>query len=270
MRSALSLLVLGACANAALERVYIRRDDPFLEPGFLSIEPPLPTPAAAAESVSSSSTACASSSSAVPTSEAVAATSSKMVFAHHIVGNTYTYNANTWANGTDPPPPPFSLPFLTYFCALDIKLAASKGIDAFALNIGSDQWEENQVANAYAAAQSAAPSFKLFISFDMTSLPCASSGDADRIRAYLSRYAAHPNQLLVAGRPFVSTFAGQTCTFGMGVDVNTAWSRVVKSNGVNSYFVPSFFVDPNTFSGYTVLDGAFQVRFFFGVLGGVC
>lgn len=149
-------------------------------------------------------------------------------------------------------------------------MAASKGIDAFALNIGVDAWQESQVANAYAAAQSTMPAFKLFISFDMTSLPCASSGDANRIRAYLTRYAAHPSQLVVGGRAFVSTFAGQTCTFGMGVDVNTAWTRVVKSNGVNSYFVPSFFVDPNTFSQYTVIDGAYQVCSFSFSLAGMC
>lgn len=141
----------------------------------------------------------------------------------------------------------------------DIRLAASKGIDAFALNIGVDSWQPQQVANAYAAAQSVSSSFKLFISFDMTSLPCSSSGDGDYVRGYIARYANHPNQLRVDGRPFVSTFAGQTCTFGTGSGVNAAWAGVVKGGGVNAYFVPSFFVDPATFGGLSVMDGAYQV-----------
>lgn len=43
-----------------------------------------------------------------------------------------------------------------------MKLAASYGIDAFALNVGSDSWQPARVADAYTAA--AATGFKLFMS----------------------------------------------------------------------------------------------------------
>ncbi|KAK7689418.1 hypothetical protein QCA50_007210 [Cerrena zonata] len=163
--------------------------------------------------------------------------SKNLVFAHHIVGNTYNYTVQTWQN--------------------DISLAASKGIDAFALNIGRDSWESGQVSNAYSAAKSLNTTFKLFISFDMTSLPCASTNDAATIRNYVNSYAAHPNQLQYNNSAFISTFAGESCTFG-AASVDQGWTNTVKKNLNSTYFVPSFFVDPATFSKYTVMDGAFN------------
>jgi len=65
-----------------------------------------------------------------------------------MVGNTFPYTKETWLN--------------------DITLAHDHGIDAFALNIGIDSWEPDQVANAYDAAKDSGTDFKLFISFDMT------------------------------------------------------------------------------------------------------
>lgn len=52
----------------------------------------------------------------------------KYVFAHHMVGNTYPYTVDNWAS--------------------DIQLAHANGIDAFALNIGSDEWQPQRVADA--------------------------------------------------------------------------------------------------------------------------
>ena len=52
----------------------------------------------------------------------------KYVFAHHMVGNTYPYTVDNWAS--------------------DIQLAHANGIDAFALNIGSDSWQPQRVADA--------------------------------------------------------------------------------------------------------------------------
>ena len=40
--------------------------------------------------------------------------------------------------------------------------------DAFALNIGRDDWMPARVADAYSAAQALNVKFKLFISFDMS------------------------------------------------------------------------------------------------------
>lgn len=56
-------------------------------------------------------------------------TTSKLVVAHHIVGYTYPYAVSDWES--------------------DIQLAYDSGLDGFALNVGSDSWESQQVANAY-------------------------------------------------------------------------------------------------------------------------
>ena len=71
----------------------------------------------------------------------------------------------------------------------DIALAASRGMyvisfpllptvftngspsDAFALNVGPEDWQYEQVARCYAAALELDARFKLFISFDMTCVP---------------------------------------------------------------------------------------------------
>ena len=83
-----------------------------------------------------------------PVSVAKRASRDKIVTAHHMVGNTYSYTKDAWLK--------------------DIKLAHAYGIDAFALNIGTNDWESTQVANAYEAAKDSGTDFKLFISFDMT------------------------------------------------------------------------------------------------------
>jgi glucan endo-1,3-alpha-glucosidase len=40
--------------------------------------------------------------------------------------------------------------------------------DAFALNVGHEDWQRARVADAYAAALQLQTDFKLFLSFDMT------------------------------------------------------------------------------------------------------
>ncbi|EIN03509.1 glycoside hydrolase family 71 protein [Punctularia strigosozonata HHB-11173 SS5] len=162
----------------------------------------------------------------------------KAVVAHFIVGFTISYSQADWLN--------------------DITQASAMGIDAFALNFGSDPWQPNQIANAYAAAAAHGSSFKLFLSFDMTSIPCASAGDAANIGHALNQYASHPSQFWYKDRPYTSTFGGERCTFGTG-DVNSGWTSAVR-NGVSTpySFVPGFFTDPNTFGSYPVVDGEFN------------
>ena len=145
---------------------------------------------------------------------------------------------------------------------IDIILASSKGIDAFALNIGRDTWEPDQVANAYAAAKSLGSPLKLFFSFDMSSLPCSSRENAGILQMYIRKYANHPNQMLYNGSVLVSTFAGEQCTFGSS-SLNDGWRDTLKVGLPPVYFVPSLFVDPNTFSELTVMDGAFSVSSIF-------
>lgn len=54
--------------------------------------------------------------------------SRKYVVAHHMVGNTFPYTLDDWAE--------------------DITLAHASGIDGFALNCGIDKWESARVADA--------------------------------------------------------------------------------------------------------------------------
>ena len=157
----------------------------------------------------------------------------------------------------------------------DIILAASKGIDAFALNVGADAWESSQVANAYNAASkyngnsnnTAAP-FRLFLSFDMSSLPCSSASDMTALQSYIRTYSNNTSTYKYNGRMLVSTFAGESCLFGAST-LNQGWINAVKPTTTRSnplpaiWFVPSFFIDPATFRNLTVIDGAFHVSCYF-------
>ena len=80
-----------------------------------------------------------------------------------MVGNTYPYQLDDWKKGTWLTR---RLSSLTW--PRDINLALEHGIDGFALNIGSDDWQVARVADAYNAAQGT--KFQLFISFDMAYL----------------------------------------------------------------------------------------------------
>ncbi|KAF8555251.1 glycoside hydrolase family 71 protein [Imleria badia] len=167
--------------------------------------------------------------------------STKYVVAHFMVGNTYPYTLKNWLS--------------------DILLAHQSGIDGFALNAGTDSWQPQQVANAYQAALQSGTGFKLFLSFDMTSLPCSSANDAATLRNYITTYASHPNQLIYNGRVFASTFSGESCQFGQS-SVQSGWSTqfLQQLSGKNAvYFVPSFFVDPSTFQSFKgVIDGIYN------------
>lgn len=170
----------------------------------------------------------------------------KLVVAHHIVGNTFPYTVDTWA--------------------ADIALASANGIDGFALNIGNDPFTESHVADAYQAAQNTNPNFKMFLSFDMSSLPCQTPDGAATLRKFITTYATHPNQLLFGSPPrvFASTFAGESCTFGQGSVADgwkTQFTRHPDLTGQNAvYFMPAFFMDPATFPQFNdVMDGDFNV-----------
>ena len=96
----------------------------------------------------------------------------------------------------------------------------------------------------------------------MSSLPCSTADDASALRDYVTTYASHPNQLLWNGKVFISTFSGESCTFGQG-SVAAGWQNefINQLTGANTVqFVPSFFVAPNTFTNYNgVMDGYFNV-----------
>ncbi|KAE9388651.1 glycoside hydrolase [Gymnopus androsaceus JB14] len=147
----------------------------------------------------------------------------------------------------------------------DITLAQASGIDAFALNMGSDDWQPARVADAYAAAQNSSLDFKMFLSLDMSVLPCSSAADATSLRALVTTYLSHPNQLRYSRGssplPLVSTFAGETCQFGQG-SVAEGWSTQFSQHPDlqgKITFIPSFFVSPSQMSQFNgIVDGTFN------------
>jgi glucan endo-1,3-alpha-glucosidase len=129
--------------------------------------------------------------------------------------------------------------------------------DGFALNVGIDSWQPARVADAFVAVLGT--SFKLFFSFDMTSLSCTSALDATLLSTYINTYALHPNSLFYDGGQVVSTFSGEDCTFGQG-SLNAAWTYAVKTGMINPIvFIPSFFSDVSTFASNTFQNGDFNV-----------
>ncbi|KAI0754950.1 glycoside hydrolase [Daedaleopsis nitida] len=166
----------------------------------------------------------------------------KIVVAHQIVGLTAGFTVEDWT--------------------ADLTLAQANGIDGFALNVGNDDFTTEQVTNAFTAAEQMNSNFQLFFSFDMNVFPCAAAGDADTIRSLTLQFAGRPNQLKVDGKAFVSTFAGQQCTFGQA-DAASGWrSQYTQHPDITGkiHFVPSFFIDPSTqFAAFTgVMDGDFH------------
>lgn len=130
--------------------------------------------------------------------------------------------------------------------------------DGFALNIGSDWWQWAQVASAFSAAAGSGTDFKLFLSFDMTSLPCTSYSDGALLQSYITTYGDNAHQAYYEGKILVSTFAGSSCTFG-STDWDAGWAAAFKTPlteaGYDTFFMPSVFTDPSTFSAVDVMDG---------------
>ena len=122
----------------------------------------------------------------------------------------------------------------------DMQRAKALGIDAFALNIGVDQYTDTQLGFAY---QSAADNdMKVFISFDFNWWKPDSQ--AAEIGEMAKQYASLPAQLKVDNKTFVSSFAGDE------LDVETLRS----SAGEDIYFAPNF--HPEMGTDFSTVDGA--------------
>ncbi|GLB39928.1 putative glycoside hydrolase family 71 protein [Lyophyllum shimeji] len=146
--------------------------------------------------------------------------SSKLVFAHFMIG--IVANRNSPADYDD-----------------DMKRAKAAGIDAFALNIGVDPYTDQQLSLAYQSA--ANNGMKVFISFDFNWY--SASGGAAQVGQKIAQYGKLPAQLMVDGKVFASSFAGD------GLDMNT-----VRSNaGMDIYFAPNFHPGQGDFNA---IDGA--------------
>jgi hypothetical protein len=86
----------------------------------------------------------------------------------------------------------------------DMLRAKELGIDAFALNIGTDSYTDQQLGFAYASA--ANNGLKVFISFDFNFYYDVTSGAA--VGAKIRQYANESAQLMVDGKVFASSFVG--------------------------------------------------------------
>ncbi|KAI9511468.1 glycoside hydrolase family 71 protein [Russula earlei] len=156
-----------------------------------------------------------------------------------MVGNAYPYTINDWCS--------------------DIRLAQTHHFDAFALNVGNEEWQKARVLDGYEAARQLHTGFKLFLSFDMTSIPGGSGADIEFLRRYLELVGHHPNQLMYQGRALVSTFAGDQCTFGQ-TSLAGGWSvaRSILETVCPVHFIPAFFIDPTRYPTLSCIDGIFH------------
>lgn len=125
--------------------------------------------------------------------------SSKPVIAHFLVGTvsycaclvrvSITDRADTqadWAN--------------------DMRIAMASGIEAFALDVGTNPIVPGLLAEAYAAAQQVG--FSCFISFDFAASPEFATNSSTLIVPWLNQYANHPNAARFNGGALVSSFIG--------------------------------------------------------------
>lgn len=124
----------------------------------------------------------------------------------------------------------------------DISIAQSAGINGFALNIGTDSYNEQQLDLAYAAG--AKMGFDMFISFDFNWFGL---GEYGRVTDLLKKYANHPAQLMVDGKVFVSTFIGDGFN----------WDQVAQGVGKELYSVP-FYQPRQEFASRPDLAGLFS------------
>ncbi|KZT21111.1 glycoside hydrolase family 71 protein [Neolentinus lepideus HHB14362 ss-1] len=156
-----------------------------------------------------------------------------------MVGNTHPYTIEDWLE--------------------DIKLAHRHDIDGFALNIGRESWQRDRVLDCYAAALQSQLHFKLFISFDMTSIPSEREEDIGLLLDYVRLVSQHPNQFLYDGKVMISTFAGENSMFGHA-DLNHGWMAVKKAlEGIKPiHLIPSFFVEPARHPKLKCSDGYFN------------
>ncbi|KAH7093900.1 glycosyl hydrolase family 71-domain-containing protein, partial [Auriculariales sp. MPI-PUGE-AT-0066] len=152
---------------------------------------------------------------AAPHAVAKRQVSEKLVAAHFMVGIVETYDQAAWE--------------------ADMKIAASIGIDAFALNIGKDAYNDDQLGFAYAAAE--ATGFKVFISFDFAYW---GGGDVAMIGDYLKKYGSMAGQLIYQDKVFVSSFVGD----------NMDWRGAEAASGLSIFACPNG--QPGSFNNWDV------------------
>ena len=111
----------------------------------------------------------------------------------------------------------------------DMITAKKAGIDAFALNIGVDDFTKDVLGYAYASA--AKNGMSVFISFDFN---WYRPEQASNVASMLANFVSEQAQLKVGGKAFVSTFQGD------GLDINMVRNTVKSLKGIDLFVVPNF------------------------------
>ena len=104
-------------------------------------------------------------------------------------------------------------------------MAKAAGIDAFALNIGTDSYTDVQLGYAYQSA--ASHGMSVFISFDFN---WWTIGQASDVGAKIAKFAGNDAQLRIDGKAFVSSFIGDN------LDLNA----VKGAAGMDLFWAPNF------------------------------
>lgn len=125
----------------------------------------------------------------------------------------------------------------------DMQRAKAYGIDAFALNVGTDTFTETQLQFAYESA--ANNGMKVFISFDFNWFSPADNGVAVQIGQMIARFGKLPGQLKIGSKIFASSFVGD----GFNTD------SMRSAAGVEVFWVPNFRASA---SDVSKIDGAFN------------
>ncbi|GLJ34595.1 hypothetical protein SUGI_0695790 [Cryptomeria japonica] len=127
----------------------------------------------------------------------------------------------------------------------EIRIAQSKGIDAFALN--SNVWRQNLVDNMYQAAREVGSSFKIFFSADIHK-DANGNLTPDQLVTMLTRYETHPNQMKYRGKPLFTSWLGNDDSWWAEYGYSSAlsgWNDVFQRAGGRGkfFFVPFFPTD---------------------------
>ena len=106
-----------------------------------------------------------------------------------------------------------------------MRRAKQMGIDAFSLNLGTEDYPEQQLELAYQSA--ADNSMKVFISVDFAWF---STDDASRVGQLIAKFASRPAQLRVGNRVFATSYLGD------GLDCQAMKAAA----GIDIFWAPNF------------------------------
>ena len=160
-----------------------------------------------------------------------------------------------------------------------LQAGAETGLDAFALNLGSEEWQCAQAREAFRVlaqrdtdSDSTINKFKLFLSLDMHVLPSNTEQDMMKLVELVTELGASSASLKMPddecpghssecssshshSRFVLGTFGGGDCSFG-----GRGWPGFLEEcskRGVPIYFVPSFFLPPETITSMPYVDASF-------------